>query len=102
MNSIAVQVSDSAWQQALSLGGLGVRSISHHSSAAHVASLSSMGFSDAQNPQLSHTVDLFSLLLRSSLWIPSQPHPLSNKLEDHQFTMLMDVSSYLQKAVVIL
>ena len=67
--SIAVEVTDRAWQQAqlnLSHGGLGLRSVSHHSSAAYIASLCASGFGDAQNPHLSHTVDLFYKLVSPS------------------------------------
>ena len=63
--SIAVEVMDPAWQQAqlnLSHRGLGLRSVSHHSSAAYFATLCASGFGDAQNPHLSHTVDLFNEL----------------------------------------
>ena len=59
--SIAVEVTDRAWQQAqlnLSHGGLGLCSVSHHSSAGYIASLCASGFGDAQNPHLSHTVSL--------------------------------------------
>ena len=44
----AVDTSNQAWQQeelSLSRGGLGLRSISRHSPAAYIASLSSSGFS---------------------------------------------------------
>ena len=61
--SIAVEVTDRAWQQAqlnLSHGGLGLRSVSYHSSAGYFASLCASGFGGAQNPHLSHTVDHFN------------------------------------------
>ena len=48
--SIAVEVTDRAWQQAqlnLSHGGLGLRSVSHHSSAAYIASFCASSFGDA-------------------------------------------------------
>ena len=66
---IAVEVTDCTWLQAqlnLSHGGLGHRSVSHHSSAAYIASLCASGFGDAQNPHLSHVVDLFNKLVSPS------------------------------------
>ena len=62
---IALDVTDCAWQQAqlnLIHGGLGLCSVSHHSSAAYIASLCASGFGDAQNPHRSHMVDLFNKL----------------------------------------
>ena len=44
--STGIDASDAAWQQAqlsLSRGGLGLRSLSHHASAAFISSLSSSG-----------------------------------------------------------
>ena len=98
--SLAVEVTDRAWQQAqlnLSYGGLELRSVSHHSSAAYmyiyIASLCASGFGDAQNPHLSHVVDLFNLYVSLSEVIsvdaiiasPVHQRVLSKKLEDHQF-----------------
>ena len=57
--SIAVEVTDRAWQQAqlnLSHGGLGLRSVSHHSSAAYIATLCASGFGEAQDPHLSRLI----------------------------------------------
>ena len=107
--SIAVEVTDRAWQQAqlnLSHGGLGLRSVSHHSSAAYIASLCATGFGDAQNPHLSHTVDLFNKLVSPSEVIsvdaittsPVHQRVLSKKLEDHQFSLLLEASSPADKA----
>mgnify|MGYP003460779833 FL=1 len=107
--SIAVEVTDRAWQQAqlnLSHGGLGLRSVSHHSSAAYIASLCASGFGDAQNPHLSHTVDLFNKLVSPSEVIsvdaittsPVRQRVLSKKLEDHQFSLLLEASSPADKA----
>ncbi|KAL5486987.1 hypothetical protein EMCRGX_G019537 [Ephydatia muelleri] len=107
--SIAVEVTDRAWQQAqlnLSHGGLGLRSVSHHSSAAYIASLCASGFGDAQNSHLSHTVDLFKKLVSPSEVIsvdaittsPVHQRVLSKKLEDHQFSLLLEASSPADKA----
>ena len=107
--SIAVEVTDHAWQQAqlnLSHGGLGLRSASHHSSAAYIASFCASGFGDAQNPHLSHAVDFFNTLVSPSEVIsveaitasPIHQRVLSKKLEDHQFSMLLETSSPADKA----
>ena len=86
--SIAVEVTDRAWQQAqLNLEVLGFA----HSSAAYIASLCASGFGDAQNPHLSHTVDLFNKLVSPSevisvdaiTTLPIHQRELSKKLEDH-------------------
>ena len=63
MQSIAVDATDHAWQQAqlnLSHGDLELCSVSHHSSAADIASLSASSFGDAQILHLSHAVDRFN------------------------------------------
>ena len=95
-----------AAQLNLSHGGLGLRSVSHHSSAAYIASLCASGFGDAQNPHLSHTVDLFNKLVSPSEVIsvdaittsPVHQRVLSKKLEDHQFSLLLEASSPADKA----
>ena len=107
--SIAVEVTDRAWQQAqlnLSHGGLGLRSVSHQSSAAYIASFCASGFGDAQNPYLSHAVDFFNALVSPSEIIsveaitasPIHQRVLSKKLDDHQFSMLLETSSPANKA----
>ena len=107
--SIAVEVTDRAWQQAqlnLSHGGLGLRSVSHHYSAAYIASFCASGFGDAQNPHLFHAVDFFNTLVSPSEVIsveaitasPIHQRVLSKKLEDHQFSMLLETSSPADKA----
>ena len=63
MQSITVEATDCAWQQAqlnLRHGDLGLCSVSHHSSVAYIASLSASSFGDAQIIHLSHAVDLFN------------------------------------------
>ena len=109
--SIAVEVTDRAWQQAqlnLSHGGLGLRSVSHHFSAAFIASFCASSFGDAQNPHLSHAVDFFNTLVSPSEVISvvaitaSSIHQrvlyMSKKLEDHQFSLLLETSSPANKA----
>ena len=57
--------------------GLGLCSVSHHSSAAYIASLCASGFGDAQNPHLSHTVDLFASVSapHAASWLLVTPFP---------------------------
>eukprot|EP00731_Ephydatia_muelleri_P024145 Em0016g416a len=58
-NCVATDISDVAWKQAqlgLSYGGLGLRSISHHSCAAYIASLSFSGLGSADNPHLVRSI----------------------------------------------
>ena len=58
-----VDTSNQAWQQAelsLSRGGLGIRSLSRHSPAAYIASLSSSGAVPLSQEHLIHAVELFN------------------------------------------
>ncbi|KAL5499522.1 hypothetical protein EMCRGX_G010956 [Ephydatia muelleri] len=64
--STGIDTSDDAWQQAqlsLSKGGLGLRSLSHHASAAFIASLSSSGSASDSVQNLSDTVGIFNHLV---------------------------------------
>ena len=78
----------------------------YHSSAAYIASLCASGFGDAHNPHLSHTVDLFNKLVSPSEVIsvdaittsPIHQRVQSKKLEDHQFSLLLEASSPADKA----
>ena len=59
--STSVDTSDQAWQQAelgLSRGGLGMCSLSRHSPAAYIASLSSSGFSASSEHHLTQAVEV--------------------------------------------
>ena len=74
--------------------------------AAYIASLRASRFGDAQNPNLSHMFDLFSKLVSLSEVIsvdaittsPIHQRVLSKKLEDYQFTLLLEASSPADKA----
>ena len=73
-NCVATDISGVAWKQAqrgLSYGGLGLRSISHHSCATYIASLSFSGLDSADNltwcGRLSGTI-VWSHLRMASLW----------------------------------
>ena len=61
-----VDTSDTAWKQAqlsLSRGGLGLRSLSHHSSAAYISSICSSGFGSKSVHHLSQAVEVFNNLV---------------------------------------
>ena len=96
----AVLTAELMWQQAhlsLSHGSLGLHSVSHHFSAAYIASLCSSGFGKIEYKHLSHTVKIYnSIVSRPSevvtgafiLASPKQQRALSQKIEDHQFSIL--------------
>ena len=97
-----VDASNDAWQQAqLSLrkGGLGLRSLSLHSPAAFIASVCSAGYGSHSTSQ---AIDMFNCLVASSdvisvenLLSSSSVHQkaLSEKLDEHQFNLLLNCSS---------
>ena len=60
---IAADIPDDHWKQAqlsLSFGGLGFRSLSYHSCAAFISSLSSSGFGSASNRHLLSAISKFN------------------------------------------
>ena len=89
-------------QLILNRGGQGLRSLSHHSSAAYIASLSasSQGFTDDRH--LNHSIQLYDVILSTTsdtilaIDITDSVHEqriLSSKLEDHQFMELYNSAS---------
>ena len=105
----AVDTSDQAWQQAelsLSRGGLGLLSISHHSPAAYIASLSSSGFSMSSQQHLKQAVETFNSLVPTSdavcveevLTSPFHLKMLSTKVDNHLFNLLLENSSPANRA----
>eukprot|EP00731_Ephydatia_muelleri_P010847 Em0005g1433a len=104
-----VDTSNQAWQQAelsLSRGGLGICSLSRHSSAAYIASLSSSGAVPLSQEHLIHAVELFNSLVPSSDAVSmeevltSRIHQkvLSNKIDNHLFNILYGQSSTTDRA----
>ena len=90
----SIDTTDKAWLQAqlsLSRGGLGLRSLSHHSSAAYIASLSASGQGITD-----HSIQLYNAILSTSdtisaIDITDSVHGqrvLSSKFEDHRFIEL--------------
>ena len=104
-----VDTSNQAWQQAelsLGRGGLGMRSLSRHSPAAYIASLSSSGAGPLSQEHLIHAVELFNSLVPSSdaisfeemLTSPINQKVLSNKIDSHLFNVLLEQSSPADRA----
>ena len=104
-----VDTSDTAWKQAqlsLSRGGLGLRSLSHHSSAAYISSICSSGFGSKSVHHLSQAVEVFNNLVlpveainaESVLLSPPIQKTLSSKIDDHLFDDLLTLSSLADKA----
>eukprot|EP00731_Ephydatia_muelleri_P035412 Em0121g7a len=104
-----VDTSDTAWKQAqlsLSRGGLGLRSLSHHSSAAYISSICSSGFGSKSVHHLSQAVEVFNNLVfpvepinvESVLLSPPIQKTLSSKFDDHLFNNLITISSLADKA----
>ena len=104
-----VDTSDTAWKQAqlsLSRGGLGLRSLSHHSSAAYISSICSSGFGSKSVHHLSQAVEVFNNLVfpveainvESVLLSPPIQKTLSSKFDDHLFNNLITISSLADKS----
>ena len=93
-------------QLSLRFGGLGLRSLSHHSSAAFIASFCSSGFATTDNHHLMNAINLFNSLVSSSDAIapesaiesPPSQRSLSHKLDSLSFSNLYDLSSPANKA----
>ena len=106
---IAVDTSNQAWQQAelsLGRGGLGMHSLSRHSPAAYIASLSSSGAGPLSQEHLIHAVELFNPLVPLSeavsieevLISPFHQKVLSCKIDNHLFNILYEQSSAADRA----
>ena len=106
---IAADIADDHWKQAqlsLSFGGLGFRSLSYHSCAAFISSLSSSGFGSASNRHLLSAISKFNSLVspaevitvESVLSSPLSQHALCKKLDDHLFQSILMTSSPANKA----
>ena len=108
-NCVATDISDVAWKQAqlgLSYGGLGLRSISHHSCAAYIASLSFSGLGSADNPHLMWSIVKYNGLVsppdgisvESTLASPIPQRILSQRLDDHSFGLVIAAATDADKA----
>eukprot|EP00731_Ephydatia_muelleri_P002977 Em0001g2977a len=105
----SIDTTDTAWTQAqlsLGFGGLGLRSLSHHSCAAFIASLSTSGCSNADNVHLQQAIIQFNDQVSTSDAItaeavsltPVTQRSLSKKLECHLFNSLLGASSMADRA----
>ena len=108
-NCEATDISDVAWKQVqlgLNYGGLGLRSISHHSCAAYIASLSFSGLGSADNPHLMRSIvkynDLVSppdgISVESIITSPIPQRILSQRLDDHSFGHVIAAATDADKA----
>ena len=90
---MGVDTSNIAWEQAqlsLSSGGSGLRSLSHHSSAAFISSICSSGFGSQSVYHLSQAIVVLNNLVSPEVAItaetvllsPPTPKQLSSKLDD--------------------
>ena len=97
-----------AWQQAqlsLSRGGLGLRSLSEHSSAAYISSLSASGVCSSSSKHLAEAIKDFNDLVSSDdalvldhLDVVMHQRSLSGKIEDQDLCVLLDKVSLPDKA----
>ena len=101
----ALNTSDIDWMQAqlsLSRGGLGLRSLSCHSVAAYLASLSSSGFDKSFNLHLSESIMLFNELVPAAEELLATSnlcqHTLSSKIERLAILAAVDLSSPAHRA----
>ena len=97
---IAADIPGDHWKQAqltLNFGGLGFLSLSYHSCAAFISSLSSSGFGSASNRLLLSAISKFNALVslteaitvESVLSSPLSQHALCKKLDDHLFQSVL-------------
>ena len=109
MDCIGFATSDEAWCQAqlgLNSGGLGLRSLSLHSSSAYIASVCSSGVVDSEDIHLTNAIDHFNshvspiekLSVNSIISSPVSQKLLSSKVNDLCFQDLFDRSSPANKA----
>ena len=109
MDCIGFATSDEAWCQAqlgLNSGGLGLCSLSLHSSSAYIASVCSSSVVDSEDIHLTNAIDHFNshlspiekLSVNSIISSPVRQKLLSSKVNDHCFYNLFDQSSPANKA----
>ena len=104
----AIDTPNVAWQQAqlsLSRGGLGLRSLSEHNSAAYISSLSASGVCSSSCKHLAESIKDFNELVSSDdalvldhLDVVMHQRSLSGKIEDHNLSVLLDKVSLPDKA----
>ena len=108
-STTGIDASDAAWQQAqlsLSRGGLGLRSLAHHASAAYISSLSSSGLAPDSSQHLSDAVGMFNRLVLAEDSIKVEDFlssaisqgKLSEKLDNQLLSSLVEASTVANKA----
>ena len=108
-STTGIDASDAAWQQAqlsLSRGGLGLRSLAHHASAAFISSLSSSGLAPDSSQHLSDAVGMFNRLVPAEDSIKVEDFlssaisqgKLSEKLDNQLLSSLVEASTVANKA----
>ena len=108
-SSTGIDASDAAWQQAqlsLSRGGLGLRSLAHHASAAFISSLSSSGLAPDSSQHLSDAVGMINRLVPAEDSIKFEDFlssaisqgKISEKLDNQLLSSLMEASTVENKA----
>ena len=93
-------------QLGLSYGGLGLRSISDHSCAAYIASLSFTGLGNADNPHLARSIVRYNGLVsppdgisvKSILASLIPQRIFSQRLDDHSFGLIIGAATDADKA----
>ena len=98
---MAITITDASWQLPLHLGGLGLQFLSHHASAAFIASYSSSRCCNNQDAHLNRAIDMFNeqvtfsekIYLAPSPLYPCSRKALSSKLDGFQFQQLIVKSS---------
>ena len=102
-STTGIDASDAAWQQAqlsLSRGGLGLRSLAHHASAAYISSLSSSGLAPDSSQHLSDAVGMLNRLVPAEDSIKVEDFlssaisqgKLSEKLDNQLLSSLVEAS----------
>ena len=105
----AIHTTDSSWKQAQlssSRGGLGLRSLAHHSTAAFIASISTAGLASPSDNFLVEVVNSYNTSvppecavdIDSLATTPCRQLTLSTTLESTQFNSLLSESSTAEKA----
>ena len=105
----SVDTPDHSWQHAqlsISRGGLGLRCLSHHSSAVYIASLTALDSGSNTNHHLLQSIQLYNSLvsvadavsMEAVLELPGHQKALACKLVDHQFRLLFQSLSLPNRA----
>ena len=106
---LSLDLTEAAWcqsQLSLRFGGFGLRSLSHHSSAAFIASFCSSGFATADYHHQIHVANTFNSLVsttdaitpESAIESPPSQRSLSHKKDSLTYSSLYNSASPANKA----